>query len=174
MKNIKQFLHQGYIGIGANEGDILSTFNKACALIEAEIGPILRKSSLYESYPLTLPGSGEMGNFINAALHIETNCEVHELFQKLKKIEIECGRLEREKWRSRPLDLDILLYDELVIEDEILTIPHKGIETRDFVLMPLIELSKNIYHPKLDSSVSEIYKNLSDDHKFVFVTRDWN
>lgn len=174
MKNIKQIAHQGYIGFGANEGDIINTFNRACELIEVEIGPILKKSSLYESYPLTLPGSPDMGNFINAAVRIETNLNLDELLNKLKQIEQNCGRIERAKWRSRPLDLDILLFDEEVIETENLTIPHAGIETRDFVLLPLIELNKSLYHPKTSISFNEIYKNLSDDHKFVFVVRDWN
>lgn len=69
------------------------------------------------------------------------------MFIALKEIENKIGRIQREKWGPREIDLDILLYNDLIISDEIITLPHKGLIYRDFVLVPLIEIEQEIIHP---------------------------
>ena len=166
-------MHRAYIGIGGNEGKIEASFNRACSMITSSVGLILKKSSLFESMPLTLPGSAQQPNYLNAAILIETNLSAHELLDALHAIENMSGRKAHGRWESRPLDLDILFYDNEIIETDSLSIPHREIESRDFVLMPLLELDSTLIHPKLNVSLSELLVKLPNEKRLVFSSRAW-
>ena len=119
-------------------------------------------SSLYETKPL---GNRKQENYLNAVLKILTEYSVIELFSFLKGIEKELGRNETERWGNREIDMDILFYNDLVYSDSIITIPHKGIANRDFVLVPLCEIDSSLIHPELKQKICDI--NVADSEKCI-------
>lgn len=110
-------------------------------------------SSFYESKPF---GNIEQENFINLVVRIKTNYEPAVLINFLKKIELEMGRRKSTRWGPREIDLDILFYDDLIYQDDKLTIPHKGITERDFVLFPMCEIAPNFIHPEINEKICDI------------------
>ena len=119
-------------------------------------------SSFYEAKPL---GNIEQGNFLNAVIFINTQLNPIELFSFVKNIEKELGRLVTYKWGPRVIDLDILLFDDIVYKDEQLTIPHPGLLDRDFVLVPLAELNPDLIHPLTKEKLSRV--NLDETKKVI-------
>jgi 2-amino-4-hydroxy-6-hydroxymethyldihydropteridine diphosphokinase len=147
-------LHTAYIGIGTNLGEKKANIRKAVDFINSNRNcRILKLSSLYETTPF---GFEHNSNFLNAALKLETKYTFHKLFNFLKKIEKKLGRKKSEKWEAREIDLDILFYDDLIYSDESLTIPHKGIIYRDFVVIPLKEIEPDLVHPELKEKIADI------------------
>ena len=96
---------------------------------------------------------------------MKTDFSLLELFNFLKSIEKELDRSKTEKWGDREIDLDILFYNELVYSDEIITVPHKGIPKRDFVLIPLCEINSELIHPELKQKICDI--TVPDSEKCV-------
>jgi len=117
---------------------------------------------LYETKPF---GNRKQENYLNAVLKILTEYSVIELFSFLKGIEKELGRNETERWGNREIDMDILFYNDLVYSDSIITIPHKGIANRDFVLVPLCEIDSSLIHPELKQKICDI--NVADSEKCI-------
>jgi 2-amino-4-hydroxy-6-hydroxymethyldihydropteridine diphosphokinase len=147
-----------FIGIGSNEGNKISNIKSAIDLINLIIDCNVDKiSSLYESTPY---GDIEQDNFLNAVIKISTKLNPQELFIELKKIEQKLGRIVREKWGPREIDLDILFFNDLIISDEIITLPHKGIIYRDFVLVPLIEIEPDFIHPVFKKNITDFVLDL--------------
>jgi len=110
-------------------------------------------------------GNFEQENFLNAVIKISTNYSLIELFNFLKNIEKQLGRSKTEKWGDREIDLDILFYNDIVYSDEILTVPHKGITKRDFVLVPLCEIELHLIHPELKQKICDI--RVADSQKCI-------
>jgi 2-amino-4-hydroxy-6-hydroxymethyldihydropteridine diphosphokinase len=151
-------LNIAFLGIGSNEGDRLKNIRQSIELISELDGcEIEAVSSLYETSPF---GIIDQQNFFNAVIKISTELNPQELFIKLKEIEKKLGRIHREKWGSREIDLDILFYNNLILSDEIITLPHKGIIYRDFVMIPLIEIEPDIIHPVFNRKVSNFIEDL--------------
>ena len=132
-----------YIGLGANLGNPLTTFEKCLPLIEG-YSEIISKSKIYRSAPF---GYADQPSFINAALRIETNLQPLDLLKKLQETEKALGKKVIRKNGPRVIDLDLLLYDDLSIESEELLLPHPRILDRDFVLRPLHDLNPELSHP---------------------------
>ena len=110
-------------------------------------------SSIYESSPY---GEIEQGEFFNAVIKIKTYLEPKDLFHFLKSVELIVGRKITSKWGPREIDLDILFFNDLIYSDNEITIPHKDLLNRDFVLVPLIEIEPELIHPQLKKKISEI------------------
>jgi 2-amino-4-hydroxy-6-hydroxymethyldihydropteridine diphosphokinase len=140
-------LHKVYIGVGTNLGDKYQNIYNAYKHIQTKIGNITSKSSIYVSEPW---GFESTEIFLNSVIEIYTDLSPTDLLNKLKKIEIEVGRKKKKsnQYESRIIDLDIILYNNLVMKTEELTIPHPFFEQRDFVYIPLIEINKKIVNPK--------------------------
>ena len=152
-----------YIALGSNKGDRFLFLTEAIErLNESPASKVISVSSVYETKPL---GKIKQNNFLNAVIKIETALSPLNLFKELKAIEKKVGRTETEKWGPREIDLDLILYDDLVYSDEVLTIPHKGLTERDFVLVPLYEISPEIIHPELKRKICDISVNNSE--KFI-------
>ena len=132
-----------YIGLGANLGNPLTTFEKCLPLIE-EYSEIISRSKIYRSAPF---GYADQPSFINAALRIETNLPPLDLLKKLQETEKALGKKVIRKNGPRVIDLDLLLYDELSLENDDLVLPHPRILDRDFVLLPLLDLNPALTHP---------------------------
>ena len=120
---------------------------------------VIQVSSVYETKPY---GYKEQDNFLNAAAKISTSYTFIELLNRLKLIEHELGRLKSNKWGPREIDLDLLFFNEMVYSDERVTIPHKEITSRDFVLVPLCEISPDFIHPALNKKICDICIDESD------------
>ena len=127
-----------FISIGSNLGDREKYCRKATEKIEAlPDTKILKKSSLIETEPL---GKTDQPKFINGVIKIKTELSPHELLVALQKIENDLGRVRKEKWGPRTMDLDILYYDDLKMKDKDLTLPHPEISKRPFIVRSLAEL----------------------------------
>jgi 2-amino-4-hydroxy-6-hydroxymethyldihydropteridine diphosphokinase len=147
-----------YIGIGSNLGDRHANCIYSIDLL-GEKGTIVRKkSSLYETDPWRMK---DQPKFLNMAVEIETDLSPEHLLVFVKKIEKKMGRKESFQWGPRLIDLDILLYDNIVINKEDLKIPHPLMHERDFVLRPLYEIAPDVKHPLLQLSVKELFQRLS-------------
>ncbi len=145
-----------FIGVGSNVGDKMQNIEKAVELINKNSEcEIVNVSSIYESKPY---GDVKQDNFFNSVVRIETNLEPDNLFRILKDIEEKIGRIKTKRWGPREIDLDILLYDDLVYSENNLTIPHRGIQERDFVMVPLIEIEPEIVHPVFKKKISQLLK----------------
>jgi 2-amino-4-hydroxy-6-hydroxymethyldihydropteridine diphosphokinase len=127
---------RAYIGVGSNLGDPIANVRDAIAAL-GEIGSVERTSSLYRTKPW---GKTDQPDFINAVASIETGLHPRALLGALKEIEGRLGRVPAERWGPRAIDLDLLSYDDLRVEEEALTIPHARMLERAFVLVPLAEI----------------------------------
>ena len=134
-----------YIAAGSNIGDRESFLYKALVMVSENESIVINKiSSIYETASM---GNEEQNNFLNLVFSCETSLTPYQLLQELKSIEIKSGRIEREKWSEREIDLDILLYDTIIINGENISIPHKEMKNRDFVLLPLMEINPYLKDP---------------------------
>ncbi|MDD5432919.1 MAG: 2-amino-4-hydroxy-6-hydroxymethyldihydropteridine diphosphokinase [Candidatus Omnitrophica bacterium] len=128
-----------YLGVGTNLGNKRKNINLSIKKINAlKETKVLKVSKLIETKPVGGPVS--QGKFLNAAIKIKTKFPPAILLQKLKIIEIELGRKKTVRWGPRVIDLDILLYDDLVLNSKELCIPHPRMLEREFVLKPLLEI----------------------------------
>ncbi|MBI5056134.1 MAG: 2-amino-4-hydroxy-6-hydroxymethyldihydropteridine diphosphokinase [Nitrospirae bacterium] len=147
-----------YIGIGSNLGNRENNCGKAIRLLEANNIKVTKRSSLLETEPW---GVEDQPKFINMAVEIETDLGPDELLSVLKKIEVEIGRRPAKRWGPRVIDLDILLYDDLIMKTPELEIPHPHISEREFVLKPLAEIAPEKLHPVLKKRIKELLSTLS-------------
>jgi 2-amino-4-hydroxy-6-hydroxymethyldihydropteridine diphosphokinase len=146
-------MNTAYIGIGSNLGDRENNCKSAIKLLIKNGVRVTKLSSMIETEPW---GVKDQPKFINMAIEIETGLNPEELLKALKKIENEMGRQATIRWGPRVIDLDILLYDDLLIKTPQLIIPHPGIKERDFVLKPLAEITPDKKHPALKKSIKEL------------------
>lgn len=143
-----------YLSIGSNIGDKEYNLNLAIVQIEKSIGNIVKVSNFYSN-----PAEGFIGEFfLNACLHIESNLSPSDLINSILKIENLFGRKRKAKgfYESRNIDIDIIFVEDIVLKTQSLTIPHPRMHTRHFVLIPLCEISKDIFHPIKKKTVHEL------------------
>lgn len=138
------------LGVGGNLGERLSHLRRGLALLAPEV-TVAAASALYESAPW---GVTDQPPFLNAALRVETRLSPSELLAKCKAVEAAAGRTAGPRWGPRVLDLDILLYGDLRLDDEALTVPHPRIAERGFVLRPLADLVPEIVPPGWERTVA--------------------
>ncbi len=142
-----------YIGVGSNLGNRQENCLHAIELLQKKGIIVTKRSSLYETEPW---GVKDQPLFLNMALEIETGLNPEELLKILKDIEREVGREESSKWGPRIIDLDILLFDNIILKTDNLEIPHPLMHKRDFVLRPLCEIAPDINHPLLKASIIDL------------------
>ena len=151
-----------YLCLGSNSGDRLKLIEQAVGFLNlAQDIKLIRTSALYETEPW---GVKNQNWFLNMAVEIKTSLSPQDLLVKLQNIERTLGR-NREKeirWGERPIDIDIIFYDNLVLESDVLTIPHKFMHKRAFVLVPLLELIPDFVHPVFNITISQLYDNLEE------------
>jgi len=143
-----------YIGLGSNLGDGIKNCKEALELMGSEPHTsVVERSSFYRTEPV---GKKDQDWFINCVARVTTKLKPMDLLFYLLHIEREMGRERIEKWGPRIIDLDILFYEDIVMEEDTLVIPHPLIKERRFVLVPLAELTPNLVHPVLKKDVSEL------------------
>lgn len=134
-------MHNVYLGLGSNQGDREEYIRKAISLIGERVGEVLRQSSLIETEPW---GFQSENKFLNGVILVSTALTPREVLQATQKIERTLGRRKKTSlhYQDRPIDIDILLYDDFHIDEPDLKIPHPLMHQRDFVMIPLQELTK--------------------------------
>ncbi|MDD4922941.1 MAG: 2-amino-4-hydroxy-6-hydroxymethyldihydropteridine diphosphokinase [Bacteroidales bacterium] len=149
-----------YFGLGSNLGQKENFLRLAILEIEKQIGHIMARSAFFESAPW---GFDSPHSFINACVAVETTLNPHECLYATKDIERRLGRAEKtsEGYKDRVIDIDILFYEQLLIEEENLTIPHPLLHQRLFVLNPLAEIAPNLIHPLFHKSIEILLKEIS-------------
>lgn len=151
-----------FLSLGSNKGDRLSVIQQAVNFLSADNSiEIAAASSFYETEPW---GKKNQNWFVNAVIAVRTELSPVELLRVCQDIEAKLGRNRKleEHWGERPIDIDILFYDNLIFSNEILTIPHKFVHKRAFALVPMLEIKANYVHPVLNKTISELHEELED------------
>jgi 2-amino-4-hydroxy-6-hydroxymethyldihydropteridine diphosphokinase len=136
---------RAYLGIGSNVGDRLANLVRAVELLDGEAGIAARRTSrVWETDPV---GGPPQPDFLNAVIEVETDRSPRDLLAACHRVESALGRVRETRWGPRTIDLDILLFDDLAVDETDLTIPHPRMIDRAFVLMPLLELQPDVRFP---------------------------
>jgi len=152
-------MHKVFILLGSNQGERMQYLNKAKKLVAEECGKIFKESSVYETAAW---GNNKQASFLNQVINISTDLPADDLMKNLLLIENKLGRIRKEKFGPRTIDLDILFYDDLVYHSTVVTIPHPAIQDRRFVLIPLVEIAPRKMHPVYLKTVSSLLKECTD------------
>ena len=152
--------HSVYLGLGSNLGDRLSTLRQARQCLQETSGIRTTKPSfLYQTTPVGGP-TGQP-DYLNGALEITTTLKPLQLLQACQMIETTFGRQRKVHWGARTLDIDLLLYSDLVINSELLQVPHPRIAERGFVLQPLCDLAPYFIHPQYNMTFAALLMKIS-------------
>lgn len=149
--------HRVYLSLGSNLGDRSGNLSRGLERL-SEFGNIDKISHRYETEPV---GYLDQPDFLNLVCSFTTELEPAELLRRIKLVEREMGREESFRNAPRPIDIDILLYDDIVLDTPYLTIPHPRMSERAFVLVPLAEIAPDLVHPVLNLAVHQM-KELAD------------
>lgn len=157
--NISRKWHEAYLSIGSNMGDKKQYLDNAVRSLGAGDVLVEKVSDYIETKAY---GVTDQDDFLNGAVKIRTLLSPMDLLDKINIIEIENGRVRKEHWGPRTLDIDILFYDDLIVDNEKLTIPHIDMANREFVLKPMCQLNKFYIHPVYQKTVSKMYEELTE------------
>ena len=149
-----------YLGLGSNLGDKRKQLITATTLLAERAGNILAFSGFYETSPW---GYQSAHSFLNRVVCMETSLSPHELLVAAQQIERELGRTAKsinQSYTDRPIDIDILLYDQVTLHTPDLVLPHPLMHKRLFVLQPLSEIAPDLIHPIFHKTVAELYRAL--------------
>jgi 2-amino-4-hydroxy-6-hydroxymethyldihydropteridine diphosphokinase len=153
-----------HLHLGSNIGDRKLHIARAIQMIEESIGPIWSSSSYYETEAW---GKKDQSDFINVALEVEHYMTPNQLLKTINKIEDNLGRVRREKWEERIIDIDIIFMEDIIIDTDKLTIPHKWMEKRNFVLYPMVEIAEKFVHPVFNKTLAELLEDCEDSTKIT-------
>ncbi len=150
-----------YIALGSNKGNKLQYLQSAVDAIFEKIGAVHKISNIY-----TTPAFGFEGDdFYNACIAIETELKPKKLLKELQVIESKLGRVKKteEGYQSRKIDLDILFYDDNIIDEKSLVVPHPEMQKRKFVLQPLLDIAKDVEHPVFEKTITVLLEECEDE-----------
>lgn len=146
-----------YIAFGTNVGNREENINVALKMMEDRGLKIIKTSKIYVTEPY---GYKDQPEFLNGAVEVETSLSCRELLNVLLNIEKDMGRVRHFKWGPRNIDLDIIFYNDEVIDEPDLKVPHPDMQNRDFVLKPLCDLNPNFVHPVFKKTVKTLLEEL--------------
>ena len=149
-----------YLSLGSNLGNRKNNLNEAIFHLKSKAGLIINTSKVYESEPW---GLKDQNFFLNQVIKLKTSFSPQDLLKCCKNIEIKMGRSKSIKWGARNIDIDILYFSKLILNEDDLKIPHPLIQERKFVLLPLNELNKKFNHPTLNKTNSKMLEDCSDN-----------
>ncbi len=159
-------MNNTWLSLGSNEGDRVLWMQKAIDLLSESCGTIVEKSSMYETAAW---GLSSQPDFLNMVLQLQTEKTPQELLTKIHTIETTLGRQRDIKWGPRTLDIDILLYNQDMVELPGLTIPHPYLQDRRFTLAPLAQIAPEYVHPQLNKTIRQLLIECPDKlevHKY--------
>jgi dihydroneopterin aldolase/2-amino-4-hydroxy-6-hydroxymethyldihydropteridine diphosphokinase len=157
--------HKAYIGMGSNMGNKLENLKAAIAKInESTYTKVIRTSENYETKPV---GYTDQDNFVNCAIEVRTLLTPVELIRFLLGVEADLKRERIIKWGPRTIDLDVLLYDNIITSSEEIVIPHPRMHERLFVLKPLKDIAPFVMHPILNKRITELEEQLSKQQDLI-------
>jgi 2-amino-4-hydroxy-6-hydroxymethyldihydropteridine diphosphokinase len=151
-----------YLQLGSNIGDREQLISDAINEISVYVGKVNVRSKIYESTPWRIDGQA---NYLNQLIEVKTLSSASETLVSILKIENDLGRVRIEKWGERLIDIDIIFFNNEIVENSDLCIPHKHMHERNFVLLPLNEIAPDFIHPKYNKTVSELFKESRDIEK---------
>lgn len=146
-----------YLALGTNIGNRRRNMITAAALLAERVGDVLALSGFYETEPW---GFQSENTFLNAALRLETSLSPLELLKATQQIEVEMGRTQKSNgtYHDRIIDIDILLYDDLILQRPELTLPHPLMQDRRFVMEPLLEIAPSVVHPVFKKTIVSLIR----------------
>ena len=153
-----------YLGLGSNLGDRLANLNAAVQALEPRVH-LIQASPVYETPPW---GYLDQPYFLNQVIKTETDLSPAELLALIKQLERELGREPTFRNGPRRIDIDILFYDDLILHEDRLQIPHPRLEKRAFVLVPLAAIAPNLRHPVLGSKIKELMEELDGSEVILY------
>lgn len=149
-----------FLGLGSNLNDRLGYLKTAASVIGSCVNiNLINSSFIYETEPW---GIRKQNSFLNQVVEIETSFSPSELLTFIKETEVKTGRIEREKWHEREIDIDILFFDNHIFNSDNFSVPHKEVQNRKFVLVPMCELNGNFVHPVLSKTMNELLELTKD------------
>ena len=149
-----------YLLLGGNLGEREANLKKAIELVNDKIGHVMAISSLYETAAW---GKTDQPSFLNQAVSLETRLTALEVLEHALSIEQELGRVRKDKWGERLIDIDLILFgDEIINIPDKLQVPHPHMQDRKFVMEPLAEIAPEVIHPLLRKTMLDICRNITD------------
>ena len=149
-----------FLGIGGNLGNRLKTLGNCRNLIEKHCGKIFKVSKIYETEAW---GIHDQPAFLNQALLLQTNFSVTQLMTCILNVEKKLGRIRKEKFGPRLIDIDIIFFNSEIFSNSLVTVPHPEMHKRRFVLIPLAEIAELLLHPVLQKSCFELLSDCEDE-----------
>ena len=154
---LKENLHTAHIALGSNLGDKEANLRRALELLDERGVEVVKVSTFICTEPY---GVTDQPQFLNAVCQVRTSLEPVALLHTLLGIEQEMGRVRLRHWGERNIDLDLLLYEDVVMDTPELKLPHPDMQNRDFVLLPLYEIAPELIHPVLRKNIRELKEKL--------------
>jgi 2-amino-4-hydroxy-6-hydroxymethyldihydropteridine diphosphokinase len=155
-----QYMNKVFLLIGGNMGDRLQNLHQAIDLLAAACGPVIQQSAVYETAAW---GITDQAAFLNQALELTTHLTARELITTILSVEEQMGRRRMEKFGPRIIDIDILFFNDAIIHEPDLTIPHPQLQNRRFVLVPMVEIAPDLVHPVLHKTIDELLRECRDE-----------
>ena len=157
-------MNRAYILLGTNMGNKLAHLQMAIELMYLQNISLVQQSSIYRTAAW---GNTNQDDFYNQVLAVETEISAENLLQTLLGIETKMGRTRNQKWEARIIDLDILYFNNEIIDTENLKVPHPYLHVRKFTLIPLTEIAANYIHPIFNKTNAELLTNCSDGSEVI-------
>ena len=148
-----------FLQLGSNLGDRELLLKDAITAIKNRVGNIIKFSKVYESVPWRVEGQE---NYLNQILKVKTSLSADKVLSIVLDVEKQLGRVRIEKWGERLIDIDIIFYNDSIIETPELCVPHKHLHERMFVLTPLHNIAPEMVHPKYNKTIEELLNRCKD------------
>jgi 2-amino-4-hydroxy-6-hydroxymethyldihydropteridine diphosphokinase len=149
-----------FLLLGSNLGDRSLLLQQAIDCIEDEIAPVIKRSAVYETQSW---GKTDSPDYLNQVVLIQSELSAQTILQKILNIEWKIGRVREEKWGPRLIDIDILFYGDILIDESELKVPHPELHKRRFTLEPLAEIAPDFIHPTLNKNILQLKNELKDN-----------
>ncbi len=159
-------MRTAYLHLGSNEKEPLKQLLKALGTIEEQIGHITAYSPFYKTEAW---GNKDQNDFINMAITVSTEHDASSILKRTQLIETQMGRVSKEKWSSRIIDIDIIFLNNEIINTSTLILPHPHMEQRNFVLIPMMDIAADYIHPVLNKTIEELYLSSPDTCEVILL-----